>query len=287
MRVFSFVVVLAVALILAEASPATAGFITLTFDAPVPGTLADRNGLGTGFTDRLPGTGHALPTNDTNMDLLSSPGRLLLTSTHADINQHPGPTGSNLGHLEAPGLFLPNLGLHDFSISGLFRDVRVPNASDQLFLYVGTSETNVVRAGFHELDVYMIVENQGSGDQRPFLSAFDAFMPGDDVMLTFGRTSGVWRQSWENLTNPSASGFSPGFSIPWLDGEKDLYVGVLAANAGSDTSFTAKLDTFDVARVPEPATLTLLGTGLIGVFVFSCRRLRQAGRLLTAANQGA
>ncbi len=50
---------------------------TLDFDVPVPGTINDANGLGTGFTHRLPGTGAALPANDPNMELLTAPGRLL------------------------------------------------------------------------------------------------------------------------------------------------------------------------------------------------------------------
>lgn len=222
---------------------------SLIFDSSAPETIADRNGLGTGFTDRLPGTGFDIPANDPNLDLSSNPGLLLLTSTYADINQNyfPGPTANNLGQLDAPGFYVPNVSTQDLYVSALFRDVQVPNGSDQLCLYVGMSASNVVRAGFHNGNVYLITENQGSGDQSPFVSDFDAFAPGDAVRLTFARNGGEWTLSWEDLTNPSASGSSPGVSIPWLDAEPNLYVGVLAADAGTTIPFTAHIDTFSVS----------------------------------------
>ena len=129
----------------------------LTFESPIGATIADENGAGSGFTHRLPGTGGSLPANDPNISLLANPGRLTIRSTHSDINN-----GVNLGDLEAPGFFLQGVAGQDFSISALFRDVHVPNGSDQLFLYVGGSASRVVRAGFHELNLYLIAENQGN-----------------------------------------------------------------------------------------------------------------------------
>jgi hypothetical protein len=205
------------------------------------------------------------------MDLLANPGRLSLRSTQADINH-----SANLGQLEAPGLLLSNVGSLDFAVSGLFRNVMVPNGSDQLLLYAGTSATNVVRAGFHERDVYLIVENQGAGDVRPFLSNLNEFSPGDDVLLTFGRTGGLWQLSWQNLTNPITSGSSTPISLPWLDGEPELYVGVMASNAGTATSFVGQIDSFSVNVVPEPPSMALFGLGAVGVVVLSRRRRAKA-----------
>ena len=139
------------------------GAINLTFDTPVPGTIADINGLGTGFTHRLPGTGGSIATNDPNMDLLANPGSLLLTSTRADINQY---NTRNLHVLEAPGVFLSNVGTQDISISALFLNVVVPNASDQLELYVGVSSEKVLRAGVHDGEVFIFTENFGLGDVK-------------------------------------------------------------------------------------------------------------------------
>jgi PEP-CTERM motif len=247
---------------------AYAGFVTLDFDGDVPGTITDKHGVGSGFTHRLPGSGGALPSNDPNMDLLSTPGHFTLSSTRADING-----GANLGQLEAPALLLSGIGAQDFSVSALFRDVRVPNGSDQLMLFVGTSTTNVVRAGFHELDVYAIVENTGSGDQRPYLSDFNAFNPGDDVLMTFARRNLQWQLSWQNLTNSGANGASSIVSLPWLDAESDLYVGVLAANAGTGTPFLGKLDYFKVQGVPEPSSVVLFGLAFTGLICLSRKRL--------------
>lgn len=244
--------------------------VLLNFDSAVPGTLPDQSGLGTGFTDRLPGTGFSLPLSDPNLDLLAIPGRLSIHSTRADINQIGQPTGANLGNLEAPGVFLPAVGSKDVSISALFRDVRVPNGSDQLMLYFGTSDTNVVRVGFHQLNVYIISENQGIGDMNTLVSGFNAFEPGDDVLLRFARTTGLWQLEWQNLTNPSASGASPLTPIPWLDDEVDIYAGVLASNPGSGISFTGQVEYFTANVVPEPSIGGLLAFS-IG-FLFGRRR---------------
>src|SRR5262249_39982534 len=115
-------------------SPLSAG-AQLTFDAAVPGTIADKDGNGTGFTTRLPGTGSTLSTNDTNLDLSTSPGHLVLTTTQSDINQ----TGhSNLPQLEAPGLLLQNIGTQDFMLSTLVLGINVSHSpSDQVWLYAG------------------------------------------------------------------------------------------------------------------------------------------------------
>jgi len=49
------------------------GSINLTLDSPIAGTIADANGLGTGFTHRLPGTGSSIAANDPYMDIIPCP----------------------------------------------------------------------------------------------------------------------------------------------------------------------------------------------------------------------
>jgi hypothetical protein len=240
--------------------------IVLNFDSPVPGTVADKTGFGTGFMDRLPGTGGSLPFNDPNLDLTAIPGHLVLTSTRADFNFQ-----RNLDFLEAPAVFVPGIGTNEFEVSALLRDVTVPNGSDQLFVFAGAASDKTVRAGFHETNVYFLIENHpgtGATDNHLFVTGASAFATGDDVILSLARSSGLWSLSWDNLSNPTASSATPGFSIPWLDAEPDLYFGIHAANAGSFTPFNAVIDSFSVNVaatnvVPEPSSFLLWTIGMI------------------------
>jgi hypothetical protein len=63
-------------------------------------------------------------------------------------------------------------------------------------------------------------------------------------------------------------------SLPWLDANPNLYFGVLAANAGSTTSFVGQIDNFSVT-VPEPGSIVLLGLGAMGLFL-AARRYRNS-----------
>jgi hypothetical protein len=261
-------------LVLSIAGTLSASTITLDFNAPVPGTLNDANGLGTGFTTRLTGTGSAIPTNDPNMNLTSSPGKLLVTSTNADINQLqlPGPTGVNLPNLEVPGMFVAGVGTNDISITATFDDVYLLNASDQITLYAGADANTIVRAGMHQSNAYVFTQNTGSGDVNTFTGG-NAFSTGDNIELTLSRQAGLWSLSWNNLT-AATSGALPGFSLPWLDASPNLYVGVLVANAHSTTSFVATIDNFSVTVVPEPASVALFGVGAMVLFFAACREAR-------------
>lgn len=218
---------------------------TLTFDSPRPNTIADTVGLGTGFTHRLPGTGDSLPSHDTNMTLLTGSSLLALESTRADINHRV-----NLAGLEAPGFFLRDVASKDVSISALFRDVRVPNGSDQLMLYFGTSATNVLRAGVHQQYVFGCITNAGTVDGWVWSSPLDSFMAGDDIMMTLRRTAGLWQLTWQNTTT-STSGSSPTLSVPWLDASPDIYAGVIASSPSSRT-FTGNIDSITVVPGPPP-----------------------------------
>ena len=253
------VVVLAALFALALGT-ASAGSIVLEFDMPVPGTIQDQSGLGTGLSHRLPGTGGALPINAPNLDLASFPGSLLLTSSDSDING-----ARNIDVLDAVGFFLPGVGTDDLSVRASVKAVAVPNPSDQLMLYAATSSGSIIRAGFHDGYVYHLTSNQGFGDSIDFSTGPTAFSPGDDVEITLARIAGLWRISWNNSSNPSASGISFPLSYTWLDSAADLYVGILASNARSTIPFTSQIEMLSVttATVPEPSVVVLAATGAV------------------------
>jgi MYXO-CTERM domain-containing protein len=122
-------------------------------------------------------------------------------------------------------------------------------------------------AGIHDPAVYVVAENQGSGDVQTFNSGpgIPLISPGDDLQLTFARTGSSWSLAWDNLSQPSASGSSPLLTIPWLDGYNDLYMGVFVATPGpGQPTFVTNLDEFSiniqrqaVEPVPEPASIAL------------------------------
>ncbi|KKM13298.1 hypothetical protein LCGC14_1717630, partial [marine sediment metagenome] len=224
------------------------GVVSLTFESPTRGTIADKNGLGTGFTHRMPGTGGSWPGNDPNMDLLSRPGRLLLTSTRSGISMG----GSNLANMVAPGILLEGIGGQDFSISAKFYNVQTNQASDILVFFVGTSVNKHIIAGFHSPNQIIFGGHTGEGT-FPFeqtQAGHPGFIPGDDILLTLSRQQGEWSLAWKDLTIPSASGSLTEVSIPWLDDQPDLYMGILHADGGNSIPQTADIDDFTVVVAP-------------------------------------
>ena len=252
-------------LALGISASAHAGLL-LSFDAAVPGTIADSTGAGTGFTNRLPGTGGALPSNDPHLTLQTGQSQLLLQSTSANISSG----GINIGNFEAVGFYLQGIRGGDFQISAVVLDVNLPNLSDQLMLYAGTSSTSVVRGGVHEGNQYFLAENTGGYDFSSWAgSGLSAFSSGDSLRITLGRTNGLWQLSWDNLTT-SVSGASTPYSVGWLNSADDLYVGISAANARSNVPFVGKIASFSVTAVPEidPAgfgSVLALASGVLGM----------------------
>ncbi len=251
----------------------SAATTTLDFNAPVPGTLNDTNGLGTGFTHRLPGTGSALPGNDPNMDLLADPGRLTIRSASADTV-----STSAYPIMETFGLRLPSVGTSDLSVSALVRNVDL--TTSQLNLYVGSDSDNYVRAGFHpyfSTEQSVLVYGMVNAVQIDYFSqAAVGVLHGDDAVLTFSRTSGLWQLSWDNLTHPASSGVSPLLSIasPDINSYQDLYVGIYFNTPTNRTPSTelAYIDSFSVNIIPEPSAVVLATLGLVALTALGWRR---------------
>jgi hypothetical protein len=242
----------------AFASHAESG-VVLSFDSPVPGTLADANGLGTGFTNRLPGTGASIPLNDPKMDLIAQPGYLQLTASDGNIGGFGG--GTNLGIADAPGIIRSDVLGDDLVVTASFIDVDV--AAHQLAIYIGTESDRSIRAGFHGPYQIYLAANEGGAPDFGWNSGLNAFSPGDDIIITLQRTSGLWSVDWTNLTDPGRSGSSTtsgngtGLTpFPELNAEATLYTGLI--HAGSSNQI-AKIDYFAVSEVPEPSTFFTWG----------------------------
>jgi len=251
--------------------------VVLTFNTPVPGTIQDANGLGTGFTDRLPGTGTALPMNDPNLNLLTNPGTLSITSTNSDVLPP-----QNFQNMEAVGLSMPSIGTADFSISAMFQNIQVLSGSDQLMLYVGSDNNDFVRAGFHQgsppynneaLTVIGYHDGVQDEDGQGWSLGASNIMNGDDVNLSLSRTDGLLTMSWADVTNPLVTGSTPSLSFPWLNNFEDLYVGIYYTNPHDDISRTSEISLFSITTaVPEPSGLIMLALPIIGMLVYLRRR---------------
>jgi len=243
--------------------------IVLDFNLPSPGTINDVNGLGTGFTTRLLGTGSAIASNDPNMNLLTNPGRLSLTSTHSNLGGLALPS-DNHSIAEAPGFFVSGVGTKDIQIVGGFRNIHVLHGSDQISVYAAIDATKTLRAAVHELNAFVLSVNDGSGDVN-LVSPLGIFSTGDDIDIMLSRQAGSWIMSWHNLTN-STNGSLSAVSVPWLDAQPNLYFGIHAANAGSSQSFVAEFDSFSLNFVPEPtAMLVCAGILASAAFLFGRR----------------
>ncbi len=208
----------------------------LVFDRPVPGTLPDLRGAGTGLTHRLPGTGGTLFHNDEYLTLDTARGRLELTPTRSDLNRQ-----FRLHQGEYLGLRLSDLGYtgaEDFEVSAVFPDTPELKFIGQFGLYAGARSDRVIRGGVLKLT------KQGTEVQTQFLvnnpDGWDADLhevgllgPGTDVRLTLRRLGGKYTLTVEDLTGGGASTLA--IRHPdYLDREPDLYVGLFAAEPRSD-----------------------------------------------------
>jgi hypothetical protein len=229
----------------------TDSVLNLSFTALGSGGILDTTGEATGFTTRLPGTGAALATNDTNLDIDTASGLLNITSTANDFN---GQVGMDVA--EAFGIQLSSLGFtgtEDLLVRAKFVDLPVLGGFDQIGVYAGTSSTSLVRSGIINLATRRAygVNTNGTVDsaQNFVFTPAGLVDVGLSMTIEMKRTAGVWSIVVNGLTsNPTAD---PDF----LDTATDLNVGVFHADVGSAPQ-VVKLDSFTVVRfapaVPDP-----------------------------------
>jgi hypothetical protein len=167
----------------------------------------------------------------------------------------------------------------DLRITAKFDDVTLRDLSDELLLYVGVDSDVILEAGFHDYSAidpsgatgqFAVLGNTGAGDFTfPEVDPVKFFETGDDIVLSLSRIAGQWSLEWENLSNPGMSGFYTGISVPWLDAEPNLYVGLMHMDARNFTTQTAKIDYFrvEIGAVPEPNSGSLLGLWACLLFV--------------------
>jgi hypothetical protein len=124
----------------------------------------------------------------------------------------------------------------------------------------------------------VLAGNTGAGDFGfPQIDQLGLFEIGDDIVLSLSRIAGTWNLHWKNLTNPANSGAYVGISIPWLDVESNLYVGLMHMDARNFSSQTALVDYFQVS-VPEPSAIALLAVACSLSFVLANRVNRSQKR---------
>ncbi len=220
--------------------------LTLDFSKPMNGTLKDGNGTGTGFEQRLPGTGIALPENDRNIHLDPLARLLSLTTTRSDIN-----TQYHLNEGEYLGVRLSKLGFtgtENFEVTAIIPNIPSLAAVGQFGLYVGSRSDRNIRGGLissrqpEQYKQFLVNNNGGRDDDALYVGLFPT---GSDTRLTLQRIDGKYRMSVESLSSGASSTLAirhPEF----LDKETDLNVGLFASNIGSEERRTITLKEFRV-----------------------------------------
>jgi ferric-dicitrate binding protein FerR (iron transport regulator) len=203
----------------------------LRFDGAVADSLRDANGLGTGLTHRLPGTGRQLAAHDGNLRLDLARGHLELTTTESDLN-----TRYKLNRGEYLGVRLADLGFtgtEDFSVTATIRDIPALEFIGQFGLYAGARNDRCIRGGLlskgKEASQYtqFLVNNHGGLDAN--LKVVGLLATGNEVRFTLERKDGKYALTVDNLTDGSSSTLR--IRHPdYLDNERDLYVGLFGAN---------------------------------------------------------
>jgi hypothetical protein len=206
----------------------------LDFSRAVPGTIRDAEGRGIGLTWRLPGTGAVLPDSDPNLRIRTDRRALELTTTRSDIN-----TQDCMDAGEYLGVRLRELGFtgaEDFEIRAKIPSIPGLKVVGQFGLYVGSRSDRNIRGGlisWPRPDTYrlFLVNNCGGIDSD--LYEVGLMTTGDDLRLTLRRAGGRYSLVVDDQTRRSSSTLTiahPAF----LDGEKDLFVGLFGANTQSD-----------------------------------------------------
>lgn len=217
------------------ASTTVVNRLDLDFSLAGTGALRDANGVFTGLTTRLPGTGTALPASDPNLLLDTAAGLLALRTTRADFNGAVGLPGNS-----SPGVALSELGFtgnEDFAITAVFRPLEGLQFIDQVGVYVGTGSDAVTRAGtivFGAPERYSLHSiNGGDFGGRFFGFGLDV---SDGMTVTIAREAGAWRYEIDGVE------WNPPSPPSFLDGAADLVAGVFAITPLNSTVKTAEID---------------------------------------------
>jgi hypothetical protein len=215
--------------------------LRLDFREPVAGSIKDATGLGTGLDWRLQGTGELLPKSDPNLRIDPSGNGLAITTTRSDINQQFG-----LGKGEYLGTRLSSLGFtgqEDFEVTAVLPNIPSLAEVGQFGLYAGAGGSKNIRGGLISRGIaddykqFLVNNNGGLDSDAMFIGVIPT---GANVQFTLRRERGKYAMSIESLTTGASSTLSiahPAF----LDNEKDLYVGLFAANTGSNITRTLVL----------------------------------------------
>lgn len=291
-----------------SAVAATAASLTLSFNSS-SGTILDRNGIACGFTARMLGSGSGIVGSDTNLLLRSGAGALQLrTSPGADFNGQ-----ANLASASVVGVNLSDLGFtgeQDFVAKATFINLTNRTANpDQLCLVVGSSTTNLIRAGCVNFDQYhtgadaneaFAVNTVNGSDASP---RFYGAVVGGTMLVEIRRVSGQWFvkvNGFDRLPYANTDGSGSPAPPSFLDGATNLFVGVVAMDVGNNSPWFVDVDSFSVSVTPiarpsvvahwrfetGPAFTDVLHTGGDGVFNGTTPDASGNGNNLSAWTQG-
>lgn len=203
------------------------------FSATGAGGILDQNGIGTGLTTRLGGTGASIPASDPNLLLDTTTGVLNITSPTYDFNGQ-----LLMDSAEAPGFKLSAIGfngIQDFTVTGFLTNSAVGQNYDQAGIFAGNTNTNFARAGIiYNTDFTANpgaygVGNLNGGD----IGIATAAAPVSQMIVTIARSAGVWSMNVNGLN------VTPNASLAYLNATNDFTVGVFALNtSGSVTTTT-------------------------------------------------
>jgi hypothetical protein len=234
--------------------------VTLDFTRPIPGTISDAEGFGTGLTHRLPGTGKNLLQHDKNLKLNIEKQQLELLTTNSDINHR-----FHLNEGEYLGFRLSDYGFtgsEDFSIAITIPSIPALSAVGQFGLFAGTESNKCIRGGLIrsntlnkapkssspdeapvESTIYrqFMVNNNGGSDSDGFFVGL--YTSGEDMQMTLRRSAGKYYLTVGNSNGTNTLDIRhPEF----LDGEKDIFVGLYGANTQSDNPRTLIIKKIEV-----------------------------------------
>lgn len=220
--------------------------MNLMFGKGYDGTIADAQGMGTGMSHRLPGTGTGLSPYDSNLFVNSEEGHLELTTTNSDINHQ-----ENLATGEYLGVRLADLGFtgsEDFEVQMFIPNIPALQRVGQFGLYAGAKSDKVIRGGLISRGAdgnYTLFMTNNDGGRDADSHFVGLFSMGDDIRIRLSRTNGKYALTVANEKTGASSTLAikhPDF----LDAENDLYVGLFGANTRSEETRTLLIKDFSV-----------------------------------------